>query len=206
MMPPGPVAQPPVAGLVLAAGSGSRFGRPKALVDYRGRPLVLRAVEVLIAAGCAPVLTVLGAAAAEVRVAVDLPGSVVNADWASGMASSLRCGLAALPASAPAVVITLADQPLVGSAAVVRLVLAWQAGAVAAVATYAGRPRNPVLLIRDVWPDVAAASAGETGARAWLRAHPHLVTEVPCDGTGFPYDIDTPDDLLALEADHAARP
>ncbi len=206
MMPPGPVAQPPVAGLVLAAGSGSRFGRPKALVDYRGRPLVLRAVEVLIAAGCAPVLTVLGAAAAEVRVAVDLPGSVVNADWASGMASSLRCGLAALPASAPAVVITLADQPLVGSAAVVRLVSAWQAGAVAAVATYAGRPRNPVLLIRDVWPDVAAASAGETGARAWLRAHPHLVTEVPCDGTGFPYDIDTPDDLLALEADHAARP
>ena len=206
MMPPGPVAQPPVAGLVLAAGSGSRFGRPKALVDYRGRPLVLRAVEVLIAAGCAPVLTVLGAAAAEVRVAVDLPGSVVNADWASGMASSLRCGLAALPASAPAVVITLADQPLVGSAAVVRLVSAWQAGAIAAVATYAGRPRNPVLLIRDVWPDVAAASAGETGARAWLRAHPHLVTEVPCDGTGFPYDIDTPDDLLALEADHAARP
>ena len=206
MMPPGPVAQPPVAGLVLAAGSGSRFGRPKALVDYRGRPLVLRAVEVLIAAGCAPVLTVLGAAAAEVRVAVDLPGSVVNADWASGMASSLRCGLAALPASAPAVVITLADQPLVGSAAVVRLVLAWQAGAVAAVATYAGRPRNPVLLIRDVWPDVAAASAGETGARAWLRAHPHLVTEVPCDGAGSPYDIDTPDDLLALEADHAARP
>lgn len=205
-MPPGPVARPPVAGLVLAAGSGSRFGRPKALVDYGGRPLVLRAVEVLLTAGCAPVLAVLGAAAAEVRAAVDLPGSVVNADWASGMASSLRCGLAALPASAPAVVITLADQPLVGSAAVIRLVSAWQAGAIAAVATYAGRPRNPVLLIRDVWPDVAAASAGDTGARAWLRAHPHLVTEVPCDGTGSPYDIDTPDDLLALEADHAARP
>jgi len=194
-----PSAGPPVAGLVLAAGSGSRFGRPKALVQFRGRPLVRHAVDLLAGAGLAPVVAVLGAAADEVRATVELPHSVVNDQWAAGMGSSLCCGLAALPDTAPAVVVALADQPLVGAAAVARLVTAWRAGAVAAVGTYAGRPRNPVLLDRQVWPDVAAACAGDAGARPWLRAHPELVTEVPCDGTGSAYDIDTPDDLLALE-------
>jgi len=197
---------PPVAGLVLAAGSGSRFGRPKALVCYDGQPLVTRAVSLLRGAGCAPVIAVLGAGADEVLAAVDLPDAVVNADWAAGMGSSLRSGLAALPSTAPAVVVTLADQPLVGAAAVTRLLAAWAAGAVAAVATYDGRPRNPVLLDRAVWPAVAAAATGDTGARPWLRAHAGLATEVPCDGTGSAYDIDTPDDLLALEAEHATRP
>jgi nicotine blue oxidoreductase len=154
----------------------------------------------LVGAGCEPVVAVLGAAASDVRAQVDLPQSVVNPHWASGMGSSLRCGLAALPDTAPAVVVTLADQPLVGAPAVTRLVCAWQAGAVAAVATYAGRPRNPVLLDRGVWPAVSAAAVGDSGARPWLRAHPELVTEVPCDDTGSAYDIDTPQDLLDLLA------
>ena len=188
-----------VAGLVLAAGSGSRFGRPKALVTFAGQPLVLRAVALLTGAGCQPVHVVLGAVADEVRTLVDLPDSVINVDWASGMGSSLRCGLAALAPEVPAVVITLVDQPLIGAAAVARLVSAWRAGAVAAVATYDGRQGHPVLLDRLVWPAVAAAAAGDAGARPWLRAHPDLVTKVPCDGTGTAYDIDTPDDLLALE-------
>lgn len=192
-----------VAGLVLAAGSGSRFGGPKALVPFEGELLVERAVRMLRQGGCTPVLVVLGAAADRVRATADLPVDVVEApDWATGMGASLRAGLAALaghPARPAACVVALADQPLVGAAAVVRLLAAHAAGAPAATATYGGQPRNPVLLDASVWDDVARAADGDSGARPWLRAHPGLVVRVDCDGTGDPADIDTPDDLLALQ-------
>ncbi len=189
-----------VAGLLLAAGAGTRFGRPKALVTYDGQLLVEHGTALLRAAGCQPVLTVLGAAADEVRRSADLSGVlvVVNVDWATGMGSSLVAGLRALPAEADAVVVALADQPLVGPVAVSRLAAAWQGGAVAAVATYDGSPRNPVLLDRAIWSEVAAAAAGDAGARGWLRSHSERVTAVPCDGTGSPYDLDTPEDLETL--------
>ena len=187
-----------VAGLLLAAGSGSRFGGPKALVELDGELLVTRAARVLAEGGCDPVVLVVGAQAEQVRAAAGLPDVVLSPDWRTGMGASLRAGLAGLPPAAHACVVALVDQPLVGSAAVARLRAAWQAGAVAAVATYAGRPRNPVLLDRTVWAEVAALAEGDAGARTWLRAHPGRVTDVPCDDTGSPYDIDTPDDLAAL--------
>ncbi len=188
-----------LAGLVLAAGGGTRFGRSKALVSYEGEPLVARAVRMLRTGGCAPVLTVLGADAEAVRATLDLADTVVNPEWATGLGSSLRCGLAALPDTVEAVVIALADQPLVGPDAVDRLAAAWREGAVAAVATYAGQWRNPVLLSRGRWPEVVASATGDAGAGPWLRAHTGIVTPVPCDGTGSAYDIDTPADLQALE-------
>ena len=83
-----------VAGVLLAAGEGSRFGGPKAVAELDGERLVDRAVRVLRLGGCDPVVVVLGAAVVEV------PGAdlvVVNPDWATGMGSSLRAGLAALP-------------------------------------------------------------------------------------------------------------
>jgi CTP:molybdopterin cytidylyltransferase MocA len=191
------------AGVVLAAGGGSRFGGPKALVRLDGELLVERTVRVLRAGGCGPVVVVLGAAAADVRAAADLTGvpgvsTVDNLDWGTGMASSLRAGLAAVPAEAPAAVVALVDQPLVTAAAVRRLGAAWRDGAVAAVAAYGGQPRNPVLLDRSVFAAVAAAATGDAGARAWLRANPESVTLVPCDGLGDPFDIDTPADLATL--------
>ncbi|WP_329454892.1 nucleotidyltransferase family protein [Streptomyces sp. NBC_01497] len=90
---------PPVAALLLAAGGGRRLGgRPKALLPYRGRPLVEHALRVLREGGCGPVHVVLGAAADEVRERADLSGCVpvVNPRWAEGMGSSLRAGLDAL--------------------------------------------------------------------------------------------------------------
>jgi nicotine blue oxidoreductase len=183
-----------VAGLLLAAGEGRRFGRPKALVEFNGERLVDRGVRMLREAGCGPVVVVMGAAPIEVIGAVVIP----NPDWSSGMGSSLRTGLAALPPGCPATVIALVDQPLVTAAAVRRLTEAYGKGASAAVCTYCGLPRNPVLIAAEHFDAVSDAAVGDAGARAFLRAHPDLVTPVPCDDVASPDDIDTPEDLDSI--------
>lgn len=190
-----------VAGLILAAGAGRRFGGPKALAVFDGVTLLERAVALVEAGGCDPVVVVLGAEAERVGDVTHLPGvtTVVNPDWATGMGSSLRAGLSALaetePAEVAAAVVALVDQPLIGPDAVRRLRVAHAEGARAAVATYDGRPRNPVLLDRSVWAEVAEEAVGDAGARHFLTAHPDLVTPVPCEDTGSPADIDTRADL-----------
>jgi CTP:molybdopterin cytidylyltransferase MocA len=190
-----------VAGLLLAAGGGSRFGLPKALIRLDGELLVQRGVRLLREGGCEPIVVVLGAQAEQVMALAQLEDSVLAMDWETGMGASLRAGLQALAARpVEACVVALADQPLVGAAAVARLVQAHGAGAVAAVATYGGRQRNPVLLARSTWSGVCEAATGDTGARPWLRAHSDLVVEIACDDTGSPFDVDTPDDLATVEA------
>lgn len=192
---------PPAAGLLLAAGGGRRLGRPKALVEVDGELLVERGVRLLTAGGCRPVVVVLGAASDEVVTCADLASArtVVNEDWATGMGSSLRAGLAALEdTGCGAAVVALVDQPLVGAEAVRRLVLAWQGGAQLAVAAYGGAPRNPVLIDRAWWPAARKAAVGDQGARGLQRARPGLVTLVECSDTGRSDDVDTPHDLAAL--------
>jgi CTP:molybdopterin cytidylyltransferase MocA len=183
-----------VAGVLLAAGEGSRLGQPKALVEMAGETLAGRGVRLLRDGGTWPVIVVTGAA----DVAPDGADVVHNPDWRTGMGSSLAVGLRALPGTTAAAVIALADQPLVGAEAVRRLIAAHLAGASLAVASYGGRPRNPVLIAREHWPGVIAASAGDTGARVFLREHRDLVTEVECGDTGSPDDVDTPADLARV--------
>ena len=185
---------PRIAGVLLAAGSGSRLGQPKALVELGGSRLVDRGVGLLRAGGADPIVVVTGAAP------LILPGviTVPNPDWASGMGSSLATGLRAVPDGCVAAVVALVDQPLIGPGAVRRLIAAHAAGATVAVAAYQGRPRNPVLLAREHWPEVTALAAGDVGARPFLRAHPDLVTLVECADTGQPDDLDTPEDLARL--------
>jgi CTP:molybdopterin cytidylyltransferase MocA len=183
-----------VAGILLAAGGGSRLGRPKALVEIGGQTLAARGADLLRAGGADPVVVVTGAAP------VDLPKVTLvdNPGWRTGMGSSLIAGLRALagqPRSCRAVVVALADQPLIGAEAVRRLIAAHAAGAPVAVASYGGRPRNPVLIDRAYWPELLATTTGDAGARPFLRAHPDLITAVDCTGTGRPDDIDTPEDL-----------
>lgn len=190
----------PVAGLILAAGSGSRLGTPKALVELAGERLVDRAVRTLRDGGCAPLTVVLGAAA---DVTVAGASTAHNPDWATGMGSSLRVGLAALAADPAAadvtgVVVSLVDQPLLGPDVVARLVAAHGAGAAVAVATYGGKRRNPVLLGRATWAEVSRLAEGDAGARPYLAAHPEEITPVPCDDIGAPDDIDTAEDLARL--------
>jgi nicotine blue oxidoreductase len=181
--------------VLLAAGSGSRLGRPKALVELDGVRLVDRGIWLLQSGGASPLVVVTGAAP------VSLPPGVIsvfNPDWASGMGSSLAAGLGAVPDGSAAAVIALVDQPLVGPAAVDRLIAAFEGGARVAVAAYDGQPRNPVLIAREHWAEVAGLAAGDVGARPFLRAHPDLVTLVECGDTGRPDDVDTPDDLARL--------
>ncbi|GAA0369404.1 nucleotidyltransferase family protein [Streptomyces blastmyceticus] len=193
----------PVAGLLLAAGGGRRLGgRPKALLGHRGRPLVEFAARVLRDGGCVPRYVVLGAGAADVRNRAELPGCVLvdNPDWADGMGSSLRAGLAALaPTDASAVLVTLVDQPRVGAEAVARLVAAHRAGAGLAAAAYGGERGHPVLFAREHWAGVARSAAGDRGARAYLREHAAEVTLVECADVAAPDDVDTPDDLRLLD-------
>jgi CTP:molybdopterin cytidylyltransferase MocA len=205
-----------VAGVLLAAGEGSRFGRPKALVELDGQTLAARGVNVLRTGGADPILVVIGAA----QVNLDGIHTVYNEQWRTGMGSSLRAALraltdaegaegaegpqdrtaATLPVDVGAVVVALADQPLVGTDAVARLIAAYRGGASVAVAGYDGKPRNPVLLAREHWPEVIAAATGDQGARAFLRARPELVTLVECGDTGSPDDIDTAADLDRVAA------
>jgi CTP:molybdopterin cytidylyltransferase MocA len=191
-----------IAGILLAAGDGSRLGRPKATVELAGSTLAERGVALLRDGGTDPVIVVTGA------VPVELPGvvSVHNPDWMTGMGSSLATGLRALEGGATAAVIALADQPLVGAEAVRRLIAAHENGATVVVAAYDGKPRNPVLIDRIYWPAVVELATGDAGARPFLRAHPDLVTLVECGDTGSPADIDTPEDLARVRAAAATPP
>lgn len=177
------------AAVVLAAGSSTRFGPSSKLrADFRGRPLVAWAVDAARASGLAEVIVVWGA----VEVADLLPDDVTlvrNADHARGQATSLAAGVSAAAASGhDAVVVGLADQPLVEAEAWRRV---GAARAPVAVATYDGARRNPVRLAAEVWPDLP--TSGDHGARVLFDRHGSAVQEIPCPGD--PTDIDTKEDL-----------
>lgn len=183
-----------VAGLILAAGGGRRYGGPKALVRHGGRLLIDRAVATAVRGGCGPVVAVLGAAADEVRASADFGATttVDNPDWASGMGSSLRVGLAAVAATdAVAAIVLLVDMPGVTDAAVRRVARLADPDALA-MAGYGQRRGHPVLLGRTHWAGVAELALGDVGARPYLRAHAATVRVVPCDDVADDTDLDTP--------------
>jgi CTP:molybdopterin cytidylyltransferase MocA len=179
------------AGLLLAAGAGSRMGRPKALVHDEHGSWLQRAVAVLREGGCDPVVVVLGAA----PEAADLlpPGvrAVLAEDWAEGMGASLRAGLAELEDDAvEQVVVTLVDLPDLVPAVVRRLVAAAEpagAGALAR-ASYDGEQGHPVLIGRDHWAGVRDVARGDRGARDLLAAGDVLLVE--CRDLAGGQDVD----------------
>lgn len=175
-----------VAGLVLAAGAGVRFGGPKAPAVVDGERLVDRAVRVLTAGGCEPVLVVLGAWVGEVAGADIL----VNDHWPEGMGSSLRTGLAALQEipDVSAVVVTLVDLPGVTAEAVRRLV---DCPSSLAMAAYDGERGHPVRLGREHWAAVMEVARGDEGARRLLRARED-VSLVDVGDVASGYDLDEP--------------
>jgi len=183
-----------VVGLVLAAGAGTRFGGPKAVVEIDGERLVDRAVRTLLDGGAAPAYVVSGALDVEVSGAV----VVTNPDWEEGIGSSLRAGLAALAndrADTVAALVLLVDQPGLTAEAVSRVMARADGPDVVVVATYDGELGHPVAIGRDHWAEVARHAIGDRGARPFLDAHPELVTQVECADVATSADLDLPSDL-----------
>jgi CTP:molybdopterin cytidylyltransferase MocA len=176
-----------VDGLVLAAGGGKRFGGPKAAYLFAGERLVDRAVRILLEGGCRSVVVVLGAWVGEVPRAETL----VNEDWRSGMASSLRQGMAHLwrTSDADAAVVSLVDLVGLTPAAVRRLL---ESDSNLAAASFGGRRSNPVLLGRSHWLAAAASACGDQGARHYLAQHKPLLVDV--SDVAEDLDLDTPPD------------
>jgi CTP:molybdopterin cytidylyltransferase MocA len=186
----------PVAGLLLAAGAGRRFGGPKALADLDGEPLVRRALRIMEEAGCTPIRVVVGAAADEVRALLPDPGlAVVAEDWATGMGASLRAGLAELNRleGPVAALVHLVDLPWVGPEILTRVATQATEDTVARAA-YEGIPGHPVLLGRRWWPEIAQKAQGDRGARDWLATRKDLKL-IECTDLGSGRDVDHRADL-----------
>jgi molybdenum cofactor cytidylyltransferase/nicotine blue oxidoreductase len=185
-----------LAGLVLAAGDGSRLGMPKALVlDEDGNTWLARTVKALTDAGVTDVLVVVGAQTQAVRAAVPSGCHVVEAaDWHQGMSASLRAGIRAATARADltALLVMLVDIPDVGPAVVRRLATLASRGALAR-AGYEGAHGHPVLLGRDHWQRVIETAGGDRGARDYLSSRDTVVVE--CGDLASGVDVDTPEML-----------
>jgi nicotine blue oxidoreductase len=175
-----------IAGLVLAAGQGSRFGQPKAPFIFNGERLVDRAVRILREAGCDPVYVILGAW----EGAVDNAQVIVNHGWEEGMGSSLRIGLKWVRAASEADValVILVDQPGISAQAITRIV---DSGAHLAQASYEGRPGHPVLIGREHWQALIDSASGDVGARDYLKSSRDLV-RVEVGDISDDTDLDTP--------------
>jgi molybdenum cofactor cytidylyltransferase len=197
--PPQGGAPPRIAALVLAAGQSSRMGgRNKLLQEVDGQPLLLHAVDAAAGSRARPVVVVTGHAPAEVTALLpdrDIQ-TVHNPAYASGMASSLRAGLSALPGDVDGVVVLLGDMPGVDADTVDRLIAAFNPdrGAAIVAASAGGRRGNPVLLARRFFPEIREIE-GDQGAKPILQAYPDQIRLVDC-GAAFT-DLDTPEALDA---------
>jgi molybdenum cofactor cytidylyltransferase/nicotine blue oxidoreductase len=175
-----------IAAAVLAAGSGSRLGRPKADVVVAGARLLDRAVAAASGAGCTPVYAV-------VRAGTDVIEAipVVNPDPDRGMRSSLALAVDAADGAA-ALAVLLVDTPGVSAPVVRAVTAAWRPGRIA-LGSYAGGRGHPIVMAPQQWRVALELAGPDEGARAFLAAHPDLVDEVAV--VGDPSDLDTPEQL-----------
>jgi molybdenum cofactor cytidylyltransferase len=193
----------PAAAVILAAGTSSRMGQHKLLLPVGGRPLVTYAVHAALSSRARPVIVVLGHNAAAVRAA--LPGPkltlVTNPSYGQGMSTSLRAGIAAVPAASAGALVLLADQPLVTAGFLNRVLAAAQAAPEAIVAaSYAGQRATPVYFPRGYFPELARAS-GDEGGRSVIAAHPDTVRLVEASRPETGLDVDRPGEYERLVAE-----
>src|SRR5262249_1127359 len=193
------------AAVVLAAGGWTGMGGPnKLLAEIAHRPLVRIAVEEALASRARPVIVVTGHQRAEIeKVLAGLPVQLVhNPSFADGLGTSLRAGIAAVPADADGAVVCLGDMPEVDPSLINQLIGAFDPdrGALVVMPTFEGKRGNPVLWSRRFFPDLIAIE-GDVGARHLIGRYGEAVVEVPVDGKAALVDIDTPEALLGLRAE-----
>jgi CTP:molybdopterin cytidylyltransferase MocA len=201
-----------IGAVMLAAGAGRRMGgRPKALLELGGVPLVLRQLIALSDAGVDELVIVLGHHAQLILPVIEhFPLTVVhNPRPDDGQVSSQRLGLAALNPRLDAVLIALADQPLINEQDITALIGAFKKRpeeTAVVVPRVAGQPGNPVIFGATVREQILAG-AGDVGCRQWRAANPYAVHHVDSDSRRFIVDLDTPADIERFERDtgHALR-
>ncbi|MGH2940717.1 MAG: nucleotidyltransferase family protein [Solirubrobacterales bacterium] len=194
----GPDEAGKVVAVILAAGEGRRFGGGKQLAPLHGRALVEHALAAAAAGPASETVLVLGAAATEIEAGIRTGDArVVRCrDWARGPAASLRAGLEALDEGTTAVLVTLGDEPFVSPEASRRLLAARRPGLAALRASYRGRPGHPVLIERGLFAAMIDSPAEVKPAELLERAG---IESVECGDLGEPTDVDTPEQLAALE-------
>ncbi len=202
-MPDEPGSAPKAAVILLAAGASRRMagGQPKQLLDWHGTPLVAHAAGIALAARSGPVVVVVGHEAAAVRQALaslDV-ATIDNPDWARGMSTSVRAGLAAVEREWPltgAVVLQTCDQPLIEPRTIRALAEAVVAGgAPLAACDYGAEIGVPAAFARRLFPELLRLE-GDRGARRLLLTHATEVARVPCPEAHA--DIDTDADYQNL--------
>jgi CTP:molybdopterin cytidylyltransferase MocA len=193
-----------VGAVVLAAGAGSRLGgRPKCLLELGGVPLIRRTLIALSGAGVDEVVVVLGHHAAQIEPLVqDFPVTLArNPSPDDGPVSSQRVGLAALGGKLDAVLVVLADQPLLGAADITALIGAWKKrpeGTRVVQPQVGGQRANPVIFDATVRDEILAGAAN-LGCRQWQAANAAQVLAWASDNRRYGVDIDTPQDIAAFE-------
>ena len=200
-----PKKQQHVAAVVLAAGRSTRMGAVNKLIaEIGGKPLVRIAAEQALASRASPVIVVTGHERDKVEAALaDLPVRVVhNPDYADGLGTSLKTGIAAVPADADGAIICLGDMPQVDARLIDKLLAAFdpEKGALVVVPSIEGRRGNPVVWSRRFFPDLMAVQ-GDIGARHIIASYVEAVVEVPVAGDAALTDVDTPESLSAVKAE-----
>jgi molybdenum cofactor cytidylyltransferase len=203
--PKAPKKQQHVAAVVLAAGRSTRMGAVNKLIaEIGGKPLVRIAAEQALASRASPVIVVTGHERDKVEAALaDLPVRVVhNPDYADGLGTSLKTGIAAVPADADGAIICLGDMPQVDARLIDKLLAAFdpETGALVVVPSIEGRRGNPVVWSRRFFPDLMAVQ-GDIGARHIIASYVEAVVEVPVAGDAALTDVDTPESLSAVKAE-----
>lgn len=190
----------PIAGIILAAGESSRFGKPKQLLEWKGQPFVRVVAQTALRAGLSPVIVVTGANAEQVDETIrDLGVRIVrNENWKRGQGSSTRAGVQALPSEAGGAIFLLSDQPQVNTNIIHALREKHADGLYPIVAPMViDRRGNPVLFDRVTFPDLMTIE-GDSGGRAIF--HKHRVEYLPWHDASLLLDVDTPEQYQRLIA------
>ena len=190
-----------ISAIVLAAGTSSRMGTPKQLLQIGDHTLLQTTLDMIHHSAVAETVLVLGHEAERIRESVESSPPtklVINPDYAQGMSTSIKAGLSVVSTGASAALIVLADQPLLKSSVIDRMIAEYdKSRAAIVVPVYKGFRGNPVLIDRSLFPEMMQLS-GDIGCRSLFGLHPEAIHKVPVEDIGILVDIDTAEDLKKL--------